>query len=480
MAKTVILGAGFAGQYAAIVLKDALKGKGNHEVVVVCPVTKFTFIPSLIWVGVGQMDVKKTQFDLLPVYKREGISFVHGLATEIHPDERYVIVEPKDGAGKDPVRVDYDYLINATGPHLNFAATPGLGPDGGYTQSICTPDHAEHTAKKYLELVKKLEKGERASVVVGTGHGTCTCQGAAFEFIAQIHNDLKDRGLRNQVDLKWISNEPQLGDFGIDGFETKMMMGSILFTANDMAEALYTEYNIQVQLRSHVSSVDEKFIHTEDVEGNINKIPYDFAMLIPQFKGKAIRYLDKDGNDLAGKLLNPAGFMKVDAVYGKPYPELDGPDWPKTYQNPLYKNMFAVGIAFAPPGPASKPMSTPSGAVVCPAPPRTGYTAELTAKAAALNIVDMIEGREISHTASMAETPGMCIASLKGSITSGSGCTIGIYPIVRDRKRYPEGNGRDMNATTLDMGLAGAWIKKGLHHAFLYKLSAKPMWKYMP
>jgi sulfide:quinone oxidoreductase len=478
MAKTVILGAGFAGQYAAIILQDALKGKGDHEIVVVNPTTTFTFIPSLIWVGIGQMDVKKTQFDLKPVYNRLGIEFVHGEATEVHPDEQYLIAEPRDGVGKEPIRINYDYLINATGPFLNFAATPGLGPEKGFTNSICTPAHAEETAKRYLQLVEKLKKGERATVVLGTGHGSCTCQGAAFEFTAQIHNDLVDRGLRNQVDLKWVSNEPSLGDFGIDGFETQM--GSILFTSQDMAEAIYKDYNIEPHIRTHVSSVDEEFVHTEDFEGNIGKIKYDFAMLIPAFRGRPIRYIDRDGNDLAEKLLNPGGFMKVDAVYGKPYAQLDGPDWPKTYQSPIYKNIYAAGIAFAPPGSMSKPATTPSGAPITPAIPRTGYTSELTGKAAALNIAEMIQGREPCHTASMAETAGMCVASLKDSVTKGAACTIGIYPVVRNRQRFPENNGRDINASTLDMGLAGAWLKKGLHHAFLYKLSAKPMWKYLP
>jgi sulfide:quinone oxidoreductase len=477
MAKTVILGAGFAGQYAAIVLQDALKGKGNHEIVVVNPTTIFTFITSLIWVCIGQMEAKKAQFDLKPVYDRLGIEFVHGLATEIHPDEQYVTVEPRDGTKKEPIRINYDYLINATGPHLNFDATPGLGPENGHTYSICTPSHAEQTAKRYLQLVEELKKGRRATIVLGTGHGSCTCQGAAFEFTAQIHNDLVDRGLRDQVDLKWISNEPKLGDFGIDGFETQM--GSILFTSQDMAEAIYADYNIEAQIRSHVSRVDEEFIHTEDFEGNLNKIKYDFAMLIPAFRGKPIRYVDREGNDLAGKLLNPGGFLKVDATYGKPYEQLDGPDWPRTYQNQTYKNIFAAGIAFAPPGSMSQPATTPSGAPITPAIPRTGYTSELTGKAAALNVAEMIEGREPCHTASMAETPGMCVASLKDSVTKGAACTIGIFPVVRNRQRYP-GSGRDVNASTVDMGLAGAWLKKGLHHAFLYKLSAKPMWKYMP
>ncbi|TFC10384.1 hypothetical protein E3O19_15390 [Cryobacterium algoritolerans] len=44
-------------------------------------------------------------------------------------------------------RIRYDYLINATGPKLNFAATPGLGPDSGHTVSVCTPNHAVEAAR---------------------------------------------------------------------------------------------------------------------------------------------------------------------------------------------------------------------------------------------------------------------------------------------------------------------------------------------
>lgn len=478
MAKTVILGAGFSGQYAALILADALRGKGKHEVVVVNPTTTFTFVPSLVWVGVGQMQVKKTQVPLLPVYKRNGIQLVQGIATEVHPDEQYVMVDPRDGQSKEPIRVDYDYLINATGPHLNFEGTPGLGPDIGNTYSICTPAHAEQTAKRYLQWVEELKKGRRATFVVGTGHGTCTCQGAAFEFISLMHNDLTDRGVRDQVDLKWLSNEPALGDFGIDGFETQM--GPITFTSQDLADALFRDYRITPTIRSHVHKVDAKCIYIENYEGVTSEIPYDFAMLIPQFKGKPIRYIDKNGGDLASKLLNPAGFMKVDAKYGKPYEELDGPDWPKTYQNPEYKNIFAVGIAFAPPGFMSKPFVSSTGISISPAIPRTGYTSELTGKAAALNVAEMIQGRAPSHTASMAETAGMCIASLKNSLFNGSACTIGIYPVVRNRENFPETRGRDIKTATVELGLAGAWFKRVLHHAFLHKLAGKPMWKYIP
>jgi len=474
MAKVVVVGAGFAGHYASLVLSDALIGKGNHEVTVISRVPKFTYIPSLVWVGVGRMRTEQTQFDLKPVYDRVGANFVHGTVKEVHPDEQYVVAELPNGSTQ---QVNYDYLLIATGPYLNFEGTPGLGPDNGFTQSICTPPHATKAASAYLELVSRMEKGDKVKIVVGTGHGAATCQGAAFEYISNLHNDLVDRGLRDRAEIMWLSNEPSLGDFGIDGLEFRYK--NQIFTAAEVLEFLFEKYGIKWQVESHVKQVDEKKIYTIDVNGNENEIEYDFAMLIPQFKAQPIKWIDKDGNDITEKMTNPAGFVKVDAVYGKPYDELDGPDWPRTYQNPTYKNVFAAGIAFAPPGPLSRPRQAPDGSPIAPAPPRTGYTSELSGRAAALNIVDMIEGREPSHTASMAETPGLCVASLNHDLLSGEAVTIAIYPVARNRAAYPE-YGRDLDNCLAEIGLAGAWFKWFLHHAFLYKLQAKPGWKLIP
>ncbi len=476
MAKVVIVGAGFAGHYAALILQDALKGKGNHEITVISRVPKFTYIPSLVWVGVGQMRAEETQFDLQPVYDKLGINYIHGTVVEVHPDpeDQYVVVNLPNGQTQN---VKYDYVLIATGPYLNFPAVEGLGPEKGYTQSICTPPHATEAASKYLELVHRLEKGERAKIIIGTGHGLATCQGAAFEYICNIHNDLVDRGLRDRVELMWLSNEPKLGDFGIDGLETKYR-GQI-FTSEDMARYVFEQYGIKWEIRSHVRKIEEGKIYTVNLDGEEKEFEFDFAMLIPPFKAQPIKWIDKDGNDITDKVCNPAGFVKVDANYGKPYEELDGPDWPRKYQNPIYKNVFAAGIAFAPPGPLSKPGKAPDGTPIGPTPPRTGYTAELSGKAAALNIVDMIEGREPSHTASMAETPGLCVASMKNKILDGEAATIAIFPVARNRAAYPE-YGRDLDNCAAEVGMAGAWFKLFLHYAFLYKLQAKPGWKLIP
>ena len=49
---------------------------------------------------------------------------------------------------------------NATGPQLKFGATPGLGPHGGHTVSVCTADHAVEAAAALRATIERLKAGE--------------------------------------------------------------------------------------------------------------------------------------------------------------------------------------------------------------------------------------------------------------------------------------------------------------------------------
>ena len=84
MAKVVVLGAGVSGHTAASFLKKKL-GK-HHEVVVVTPNAYYQWIPSNIWVGVGQMTIDDVRFELKKVYNRWGIILKQAKALEIHPE----------------------------------------------------------------------------------------------------------------------------------------------------------------------------------------------------------------------------------------------------------------------------------------------------------------------------------------------------------------------------------------------------------
>jgi sulfide:quinone oxidoreductase len=185
MARVVILGAGISGHTAALHLRRLL-GRG-HEVVVVSPNSHWNWIPSNIWVGVGRMSPKEVTFPLAPVYRRQGIEFRQAKAVAIRPDgdgdsaqPAVDIVYTLPARQGEQERLSYDYLINATGPKLNFAATPGLGPDRN-SLSVCTPGHAEQAAQALGGVIEKLRAGQRQTLVIGVGHGTCTCEGAAFE-----------------------------------------------------------------------------------------------------------------------------------------------------------------------------------------------------------------------------------------------------------------------------------------------------------
>ncbi|CAB3392176.1 MULTISPECIES: NAD(P)/FAD-dependent oxidoreductase [Kyrpidia] len=472
MAEVVILGAGFSGQTAALYLKKELGHE--HDVTVISPWPRFTYIPSLVWVGIGRMAPEKTMFELAPMYQSHGIHFLQAWAREIHPDEQYVLTEDKEG---NLEKVPYDYLINATGPHLNFEGTPGLGPDQGTTQSICNIHHAKLARDAYLEMVQRMEKGDRVKILVGTGHGTATCQGAALEYITNIHNDLVKRGLRDKAKIMWISNEPKLGDLGVGGI-TARKHGYIM-DSETFARSLFAEQEIYYQVQTAVTHVEKGKVYWENYEGEQGETEYDFAMLIPQFQGTKIKYIDKDGQDITAKMTNPGGFMLVDGNYGKNPAELTADDWPGTYQSPLYKNLFAAGIAFAPPGPISKPYVNRNGVQITASPPRTGMASGIIGRVAAENVIDLIRGKEPSHHESMAEMPGACIASIGKSLWDGSAASIVMYPVVPDYKRYPE-YGRDLDVSVMEIGLAGAWIKRTLHTLFLYKMKGNPGWSLIP
>jgi len=483
MARIVILGAGISGHTAAMHAKRRLGNK--HDVIVVSPNSQWNWIPSNIWVGVGWMKPEQVTFPIAPVYKKKKVEFHQAKAVSIHPegdsgqDKPYVAIEyTEDGRAGEAGQITYDYLINATGPRLRFDMTEGMGP-GKNSHSVCTYDHAEETAGILKEKIERMKKGETLDFVAGTGHGLCTCQGAAFEYILNLEFEFRKAGVRDKANMHWIANEPVLGDFGIGGMHLKR--GGYVTHSRVFTESLFAERGIKWTTGSHVNEVGEDTIYFENLEDEKREMHHDFAMLLPPFSGVGMTAFDKNGEEISEKLFAPNGFMKVDADYsGKPYEEWEPSDWPRTYQSPEYKNIFAVGIAFAPPHGISKPMKNASGTPINPTPPRTGMPSGVMARLVAYSIIDMIKGaEEPTHTASLAKMGAACIASAGAGVFSGTAASMTMYPIVPDFKTYPE-TGRDLNFTSGEIGLAGHWLKHILHYAFIYKAKANPFWSLVP
>ncbi|MCB9011166.1 MAG: FAD-dependent oxidoreductase [Actinobacteria bacterium] len=490
MADVVILGAGVSGHTAALHLSRMLGKRdlrsGNHSITVVSPNADWNWIPSNIWVGVGKMEPPQVLFPLQPVYEKRGVKFVQARATAIRPygtgsdDDRpsvEVTYTGQDRDGESEV-IPYDYLINATGPKLRFEATPGLGPDH-HSYSVCTASHAADASAALGRCIESMKDGNECTLVVGMGHGTCTCEGAAFEYAFNVDHELREAGVREQARLVFLTNEAQLGDFGVDGltFEHEGFV-----THSELwASSLFRERQVEAIVGAHVERVDEGTVHYETLDGEHHSLDFDFAMLLPPFGGVPLKAYDRDGEDITDQIFAPSGFMKVDADYTpRPYEEWTVDDWPETYMAPGFDNVFATGIAFAPPHQISRPRKSPNGTVIAPSPPRTGMPSGVMGKTVATTIARKITDGEdaVPLKASMGRLGAACIASSGAGLRRGTAAAMSMLPVVPDYERYE--TGRDLHDTRGEIGLAGHWLKLILHYLFIYKAKGRFGWHLIP
>jgi sulfide:quinone oxidoreductase len=247
-------------------------------------------------------------------------------------------------------------------------------------------------------------------------------------------------------------------------------------------ESLFRERNVRAILGAHVERVDPGVIYYEQLDGTKESLPFDFAMLLPPFRGADLKAFNSSGEDITSELFAPNGFLRVDADYtAKSYDSWTAEDWPKTYQSQSYENLFGIGIAFAPPHPISQPRTSPNGTLIAPAPPRTGMPSGVMGRIVAQSIADRLLSKSDAplHKASMANMGAACIASAGASLKNGSAAAMTMYPIVPDFKRFPE-SGRDLKETTGEIGLGAHWTKLLLHYLFIYKAKARPLWFLIP
>ena len=484
MAKIVVIGAGVSGHTAISYLRKGLSKE--HEIVMVSPNSNYQWIPSNIWIGIGRMKPKQTIFPLAPLYKKKNINFIQAKAIDFYPegdheiDKGFITAEYVAGEKKgEVIKVDYDYLINATGPKLNFAATEGLAPGTFGVASVCTYDHAQHAWADLEKLIHRMKNGENVKILIGTGHAKSTCQGAAFEYILNVEQELRRHKVRDKATITWISNEYELGDFGMDGMLLKV--GNKNMQASELAEMLFSDRGIKWIKRAGVHKVEDGLVHYENLEGEYKTESFDFAMLIPSFSGHGFKAYDKNGEDITNKLFK--GFMIVDADYTpKPYEEWTVQDWPETYQNPTFKNIFAPGIAFAPPHTISKPRKSKNGTAIFPAPPRTGMPSGISAKVVVDSVIDLVKNGKKGklHKGSMGNMGAACVASSGFGLGNGSAVTMTVNPIVPDYVKYPDTGGRNLKQTFGEVGLAGHWVKLSLHYMFIYKAKMRPFWWLIP
>lgn len=342
MAHIVIMGAGIGGMPTAYELKAKL-GNG-HRITVVNAVDYFQFVPSNPWLAVGWSKREKITFPIRPYLEKRGIDFIAEPVTKINAEQNSVQLA-------DGHTLGYDYLVITTGPKLSFDEVDGAGPHGGYTQSICTVDHAEKAWDAYQEFLKA-----PGQMIIGAMPGA-SCFGPAYEFTFIVNKDLRKRKIRNKVPITYVTSEPYIGHLGLGG----------VGDSKGMLESEYRNNDVKWITNAKVTKVEagKMFVAEHDMQGNVVKeheLPFNYSMMLPAFKGV-------DPVAAVEGLCNPRGFVLID----------------EHQRSKKYRNIFAAGVCVAIPPVEVTPV--PTGA------PKTGYMIETMVTTIVQNITAELAGK---------------------------------------------------------------------------------------
>jgi sulfide:quinone oxidoreductase len=341
MSNVVVIGAGLGGVPCAYELRKRL-GKA-HRVTLIGSSPYHEFTPSNPWIAVGWRNPEQTRVAMAAPLAAKGIEWITETVVTIDPVANQLTL----AGGRV---VPFDFLVIATGPKLAFDEVPGLGPEG-FTQSVCTQQHAAHAFEQYLQLL-----ANPGPVIVGAAAGA-SCFGPAYEFAMIVDADLRKRKLRDRVPMMYVTSEPYIGHMGLGGVgDSKGLMESVL-----RQRGIKWITNAKIT-RAEAGSLT---VTEHDDDGKPRKehtLPFKYAMVLPAFKGV-------DAVAAVPGLCNPRGFVVVD----------------EHQRSKKYPNIYSAGVCVAIPPVEATPV--PTGA------PKTGYMIESMVSAIAENIAAELAGK---------------------------------------------------------------------------------------
>jgi len=359
MAHVVVIGAGIGGMTVAYDLRAELDKK-QHQVTVIGDKDIFEFTPSNPWVAVGWRDRKGTTVDIKKSLSKKGIGLMASAVTKIDAEKNALTL-------MNGQSVSYDYLVITTGPKLAFDEVPGLGPHGGYTQSVCTLNHAETS----FENFQALRKGP-GPVIVGAVQGA-SCFGPAYEYAFILEAELRKKKQRDKVPMTFVTSEPYIGHLGLGG----------VGDSKSLLESLLRKRHIKWITNAKTTRVEDGVMYVDEHNdaGEVvrqHELPFKHAMMLPAFKG-VDPVAEVEG------LCNPRGFVLID----------------DKQRNPKYPNIYSAGVCVAIPPVEQTPVPTGT--------PKTGYMIESMVTAIVHNIAAELAGKEPKETATWS---AICLADM--------------------------------------------------------------------
>ena len=185
---TLILGGGWGGLTAAHHLRGLLSPE--HRIVVVERNDTFGLGVSNLWLMTGEREGLDQVRRDMHMLKSQGIEWVHAEASSFDPETRAV----DTAAG----RLAGDYVVLALGAETAPEAVPGFS-EAAFNL---------YEAEAALELHAALERFEGGKIVVLVAGAPFRCPAAPYEAGMLIEAMIRNRGVRDQIELSLYTPEP--------------------------------------------------------------------------------------------------------------------------------------------------------------------------------------------------------------------------------------------------------------------------------
>lgn len=195
--KTIlILGGGVGGLVTAVTLRKKLPA--SHRIILVDRERDHLFQPSLLWIMTG---ARRSEQIVRPLDRlaNKGVEVIRGHVESIDPEHHQATVSG--------TTYSCDYMVIALGAELAPESIPGL-PETG---------HSFYTLEGAQQLHEAFRRFDSGRVVVLTAAPAYKCPAAPYEAAMLLEADLRQRRIRDQVQIDFYAAEP--GPMGVAGPE---------------------------------------------------------------------------------------------------------------------------------------------------------------------------------------------------------------------------------------------------------------------
>ncbi|HMM86406.1 FAD/NAD(P)-binding oxidoreductase [Azohydromonas sp.] len=335
-AHVVIAGSGLGGLAVANRLSRVLDGA---RITIVDAKREHNYQPgyTLVATGVWPVDkVRDANADFIP----PGVEWVQEMVAGFDPAANAVVT----AGGR---RIGYDYLVVATGLHLDYAQIEGMdvaaiGSHG--LASVYASPQAAQASWQALDAFR--QRGGQAVMTLPSG--PLKCAGAPLKMTFMVADRLRQAGTRERSRIAFHTGLPTDTVFGVK-------------PVNDNVIARWDALGVERHHLSKLVAVDVagRRATFATPEGERTEVPYDFLHVVPPMRATdAVKNSPLAWQD--GPMA-PGGWLEVDA---------------KTLRHRRFGNVFGVGDI----------NGTPRG--------KTAATVKKSAPIVAHNLVEVIAGRD--------------------------------------------------------------------------------------